>query len=145
MAAEKEQNYKNHRMLDPWFHIVIFLGAVVGLAQAAYLFYHDPKCLTGWIVLSQVLFILLMFKTRFYAMKVQDRIIRLEERLRLQSLLPEPLRARIPELTIDQLIGLRFAGDGEVAELVEQTLKNSWGREEIKRAVKNWRADHWRV
>jgi hypothetical protein len=145
VASEKEQNYKNHAMFDPWFHGVLFIGALIGLAQAGYLFYKDPKCLTGFLVLSMVLFILLMFKTRIYAMKVQDRVIRLEERLRLQSLLSEPLRARIPELTIDQLIGLRFASDAEVAGLVEQALKNSWTRKEIKLAVKNWRADHHRV
>jgi hypothetical protein len=145
MATEKEQNYKNHAMFDPWFHGVLFAGGLIGLAQAGYLMYHQPTCLTGFLVLSMLLFFVLMFKTRIYAMKVQDRVIRLEERLRLQAILPEALKTRIPELTTDQLIGLRFAGDNEVAALVEQALKNNWTRKEIKLAVKNWRADFHRV
>lgn len=76
---------------------------------------------------------------------MQDRVIRLEERLRLQSVLPEPLRERIGDLTLDQLIGLRFASDAELPSLVEQALANHWNRDQIKRAIQNWRPDTLRV
>jgi hypothetical protein len=65
--------------------------------------------------------------------------------LRLSQLLSDPLRSRIPELTEDQLIGLRFASDAEVPKLVERTLKEKLSRKEIKKAIRNWRPDYWRV
>ena len=76
---------------------------------------------------------------------MQYRFIRLEERLRLTQLLSEPLRSRIPELTEDQLVGLRFASDAEVPKLVERALSEKLTRGDIKQAIQSWRPDHWRV
>jgi hypothetical protein len=85
-----------------------------------------------------------VFKIRLYALKVQDRLIRLEERLRLAQLLKEPLRSRVDELTEAQLVGLRFAAAPELPALVEKALAGMT-RSDIKKAVTNWRPDYFRV
>jgi hypothetical protein len=76
---------------------------------------------------------------------VQDRIIRLEERIRLQALAPTEWHSQIYRLTEDQLIGLRFAADDEVVELAKQALEGNLNRKQIKERIKNWRADYGRV
>lgn len=97
------------------------------------------------LIVLAVALLTLALKTRLYALKVQDRVIRLEERLRLTQLLAEPLRSRIPELTEDQLVGLRFASDAEIPKLVERALNEKLNRGQIKKAIQNWRPDYWRV
>jgi len=82
---------------------------------------------------------------RAYPLKVQDRVIRLEERLRLQALAPAEWHAQIYRLTEDQLIGLRFASDDEVVALAKQALEENLTRKQIKERIKNWRPDNWRV
>jgi hypothetical protein len=141
----KPQTYANHGRFDPPFHFVLapillvnFIAAVVWLVRA-------PSLLTAWLVVLALALIVLLGLMRMYPMKVQDRVIRLEERLRLASLLPEPMRARIPELTIQQLIALRFASDAELPALVERTLRDKLDRKQIKQAIVSWRADEWRV
>jgi hypothetical protein len=142
---QPDQNLKNHARLDPMFHGFLFVGALILLGATIYALIRQPDW-WGVVRLLGVLWaIVLMFKVRLYALKVQDRVIRLEERLRLSQLLPESARARIGELSEGQLIALRFASDGEVAGLVEQTLGGNWDQKRVKSAIKNWRPDYLRV
>jgi hypothetical protein len=139
------QNFKNHGKFDPAFH---FLAAPVGMALLILTIVNvvrNPSWRAGIYVVAVFWVIVIMFKTRLYALKVQDRVIRLEERLRLAALLPATLQPRISELTIDQLIGLRFASDAELPGLVEKTLGGNWTRKQVKEAIQDWRADNWRV
>src|ERR1700693_4950198 len=143
--AQTEQTFKNHARFDPMFHGFLTVGALILLGTTIYALVRQPDWWGALRLLGVLWAILLMFKTRLYALKVQDRVIRLEERLRLAQLLPESTRARIGELSAGQLIALRFASDGEVAGLVQQTLAGKWDSKQIKQAVKNWRPDTFRV
>ena len=145
MAETAPQTYANHRRYDPLFHVFIFGVLAISLLVSLWQLVRSPGFTTAWIFLVFAALLVLSFKVRLYALKVQDRIIRLEERLRLQQLLSEPLKARIGELTEGQLIGLRFASDGELPELVRQSLDEDLPREEIKKRVKVWRPDTFRV
>lgn len=142
---QPEQNLKNHTRFDPMFHGFLFVGALLLLGATIYALVRQPDW-WGVVRLLGVLWaIVLMLRTRVYALKVQDRVIRLEERLRLSQLLPETTRSRIGELKEGQLIALRFASDGEVAGLVQQTLDGKWDPKQIKSAIRNWRPDYLRV
>jgi hypothetical protein len=139
------QSFKNHAMFDPLFHFFLAPVGIILLILSIYDLVRDPSRTTGIHVLVILWLFLLVFKTRVYSIKVQDRIIRLEERLRLAAILPVALQPRISELSIDQLIGLRFASDAELPGLVEKTLGGNWNRKQIKAAILNWKPDNWRV
>ena len=100
---------------------------------------------TAWLVILSIAVFIPFLKIRSYPLKVQDRVIRLEERIRLQALAPQEWHAQIYKLTEDQLIGLRFASDDEVVELAKQALESNLNRKQIKERIKSWRPDYWRV
>ncbi|MGO8719525.1 MAG: DUF6526 family protein [Acidobacteriaceae bacterium] len=145
MSEKKQQTYANHARIDPWYHyfLVPVLLITFGLA-VAHLVRH-PHFGSAWHVVLAFALIVLAVKARTYALKAQDRVIRLEERLRLATLLPEPLRGRIGELEMRQLIALRFASDAETPALVERTLTEKLTAKQIKQAIQNWRPDNFRV
>ena len=139
------QNLKNHAMFDPPFHFFLAPVGIFLLILSIIQLVKNPGWMTGIHVLAVVWVFVAIFKLRVYSLKVQDRVIRLEERLRLAVVLPPELQPRIGELSIDQLIGLRFASDAELPGLVEKTLGSNWNRKQIKEAIKDWRPDNWRV
>jgi hypothetical protein len=145
MPRTKIQTFENHTKFDPLFH---FLVLPVGVGTVIYAIYALTQRQTGENVAFLIFSIGLLtafFKIRVYSLQVQDRVIRLEERLRLMTLLHEPLRSRLPELTERQLVALRFASDVEVPSLVEKTLANQLASKDIKKAITNWRPDYFRI
>jgi hypothetical protein len=140
------QTYATHRRFVPYFHF--FAAPILGLnvlATLVMLFRH-PSLWNGWIVVVAGALAALAWATRSFATGTQDRIIRLEETLRLQRCLPPDMRSRIGELSPSQLIGLRFCSDEELPELTGAVLGGELkGREDIKRRIKNWRPDTLRV
>jgi hypothetical protein len=145
MAEKKPQSFANHTRWDPLYHFFVLpvffisvLGAIIHLVR-------HPGLHSAWLFLLSVAATIAVLKSRFYASRVQDRIIRLEERLRLATVLRDPLRGRIMELTEGQLIALRFASDGELTGLVEKALSEKLSRADIKKAIHTWRPDYWRV
>jgi hypothetical protein len=145
MANAAPQNFANHTRWDPAFHFFIVPILVINVIGWTVAVFRRPNIHVGWMLLVAITLVVLAVKTRLYALKVQERVIRLEERLRLSALLAEPLRSRIGELTESQLIALRFASDAEIPALVANTLTNNWSRSEIKKQITNWRADWFRV
>ena len=142
---DKPQTFANHGRMHPPFHLFLAPVFIINVIESVVWLVRAPGFLTAWNVVMALALIMLLVLVRTYPMKVQDRVIRLEERLRLQALLPEPTRARIPELSVDQLVGLRFASDTELPALVERTLRENLNRKQIKQAIVSWRADEWRV
>ena len=145
MSETSTQNLKNHARLDPLYHI--FLGLVV-LVNLLYSIVHLVRHLSlrsGWFVVVSLALVILYIRVRTYPLKVQDRVIRLEERLRLMALAPPEWRDQVNRLSEDQLIALRFASDDELIPLAKQALNEHLGRKQIKERICNWRADHWRV
>jgi len=153
MAETKPQNLANHTRWDPPFHFFVLPVTVLTVLGIIYhsvrhaIQHPDADAAIHAVIhtIMALAFLTLVFKVRLNPLKVQDRVIRLEERLRLTQLLSEPLRSRIPELTEDQLCGLRFASDAEIPKLVERTLKENLKRADIKKAIQNWRPDNFRV
>jgi hypothetical protein len=148
MTTTKQQSFRNHAKFDPPYHFLASAALLVNLVLGVIFLVlnrHTQLLLSIWIVILSLVLFIFFAKLRVYPLKVQDRIIRLEERLRLEALLPQPLRKRIPELSEDQLIGLRFASDDELPSLVELTLDKKLDRKQIKERIQNWRPDHWRI
>lgn len=142
-----EQSYAKHAKFVPMFHFVLFgiiffsfIGSLVNLWQS----WGDHQRIYSASLISAILvaLVLLFSFTRSFAMGVQDRAIRAEENLRHFALTGKLLD---PRLSIKQIVGLRFASDGEFAELARKAAEGSMPQDEIKKSVKHWRADHDRV
>ncbi len=144
--ADSAQSYKNHAKFVPMYHYVLSPILLVNFFAMAYHAFQDPDLVHLWAVVMAGALVLTALCARLFALKAQDRVIRLEERLRMRELLPSDLKSRIHEFSADQLIGLRFASDAELPELAATVLRdNVTSRDAIKKMVKHWRADDHRL
>jgi hypothetical protein len=146
MAEKLPQTYANHARFHPPFHYFLAPGALALIILTVTNVFRHSSRLDAWILLLMaILFFAALFLVRLYPLKAQDRIIRLEERLRLHAVLSAALARRIPELSEAQLIALRFASDSELPVLVEKALAAKMPAREIKKSIVAWRADTFRV
>ena len=145
MSDSASQTFKNHGRLDPPYHFVLTTVLAVNLFIMLSYAWHNLNYYTEWLVILSIAAFIPLGKLRTYPLKVQDRVIRLEERLRLQALAPPEWHAQIYRLTEDQLIGLRFASDDEVVALAKEALEQNLTRKQIKERIKSWRPDTFRV
>ena len=145
MANATTQSFANHARLDPPFHFFLLPLGLVAIVLSVIHIIHHPSIASTLLVMLAVGFFMIAGKSRGYSLKVQDRVIRLEERLRLAMLLPEAARARIGELTESQLIALRFASDAELPGLAMRALNEGLTKKQIKSAIQSWRGDYFRV
>jgi hypothetical protein len=145
MAEKVPQSLANHARFDPPFHFFVLPVFAITVIVAIVHLVRDPSLYAAWLVVFAVAATTAVLRIRIYALRVQDRVIRLEERLRLAILLDKPLRGRMTELTESQLIGLRFASDAELPGLTARALSEKLSRNDIKKAITQWRPDYWRV
>lgn len=144
--AESTQNYQNHAKLVPLYHYVLTAILLINFLAMAYHAVREPDMYHLWAVVMAAALIMIALFARVFALKAQDRVIRLEERLRMRELLPADLKSRIQDFTADQLVALRFASDAELPELAATVLRdNIQKRDAIKKMVKTWRADEHRL
>jgi len=141
------QNFKNHRRFFPIYHFVLlpisvlaFVWSLSNLIMNSVNWTHElPLCLVTFSL------VLGLFISRFYALKNQDRIIRIEMRFRYFELTGKSFSEKEQALSLTQIIALRFAGNDELVSLVETSITNKLPGEEIKKAIKNWKADVRRI
>ena len=144
MAAQP-QSYANHAKVVPAFHYFTFGLVAVYLVYRLYLIATVPSLANSMGLVAAVALLMVMFWARIFALRVQDRVIRLEMQLRVASLVPE-LGPRFGEFTLNQLCALRFASDGELPELARKVLAERLDdRTAIKKMIRDWQADHARA
>lgn len=142
---DQQQNFDNHVRFVPVYHYVAGPILLVNLGWAVWSL-RAPSFPALLDVLVAVALIILFLYARGFALKAQDRVIRLEMRLRMRELLPEDLQGRINEFTPTQMVGLRFAGDAELPDLARKVLdENITAATPIKKLVTDWQGDYYRV
>jgi hypothetical protein len=146
MPPENAQTFENHTRWVPLYHFMLFGILMINLVWSVMRIIRHPSLDAAVALLMALAFLLLFYYARRFALTLQDRVIRLEMRLRLAKMLPAELAQRVGELTVSQLIGLRFAGDEELPELVRKVLADGiTDRTAIKRMVRTWQGDYLRV
>jgi hypothetical protein len=141
------QSFKNHGRVVPIYHMGVFFPFVLNFLWSAYRMWHVGVNGDSTIaLLMSIAFLLLFGSVRGQILTVQDRVIRLEMQLRLARVLPADVQAQSSQLTVKQLIALRFASDAELPALVRDVLAGKLAAtKDIKMQVKDWQADHQRA
>ena len=142
---DSPQSFEKHTRWDPAYHFFVVPVTLITFVWLCYNAYKARTAWTHWEIIVAIAAIIAVLKLRNYALKVQDRLIRLEERLRLSSLVPAEFRPRINDLTARQLVALRFCSDAELPALAKRALDEKLEPKDIKLAISNWRADEFRV
>ena len=146
MSADRTQTYANHRRFFALYHYVALPIVALNVVYTAMIAFRSPGTATIWSFVFAIGVASGVLAARTMVLIVQNRVIRLEQRLRMVALLPDYLRGRIVELNLSQLIGLRFASDAELAPLVERCLAGELkNAEAVKKAITNWQADFLRA
>ena len=146
MEKPYNQSFQNHSRIVPAFHYVALPILALNLMWSLYRLGRGFTLDAAMGVLLAAGLILLAFSARIFALTVQDRVIRVEMRLRLAQLLPAELRGRIDEFTVAQLVSLRFASDAELPVLARQVLDERLNdRKEIKKRIQSWKQDFLRA
>jgi uncharacterized protein DUF6526 len=144
--AERAQSYKSHTRLLPPFHFFVVPVLLINVLNTMRHLYQQPSRSMAFEMIVAVALLLLALLSRVQAITVQDRLIRLEMRLRLRQVLPPDLQPRINDLSPRQLVALRFAADAELPGLVRDVLDGRLTTsKEIKMRVKDWQADWLRA
>ena len=144
--ANTPQTFANHTRWQPPFHFFVVPVMLINLIWSVVQFVEAPTLNSGWWIIVSVALVVLALLVRLNSLKVQDRLIRLEEKLRYQQILSPALCQQASSLTPGQTVALRFAGDEELEALVGAALAGKFSKTtDIKRAIKNWRADTFRV
>ena len=142
----EQQTYENHVRWYPLVHFFLFPLLILNFLYQAVRLYQEPSADRAVFTLLSFAFIGMVLAARTQALRAQDRVIRLEEKLRYKELVPAELASRASNLSAGQVIALRFAADEEVSELLRRACDNEFATtKEIKQAIKNWRGDHHRV
>jgi cytochrome bd-type quinol oxidase subunit 2 len=145
MAQSRPQSLENHARIDPFYHYVLTVLLLITLTLVLALVFRRHDLLSFAMLSGTFALLVMAAKVRMYPLKVQDRVIRLEERLRLMTILPVLLHHRIAELSESQLIALRFASDKQLMALTARVLEEKLDSKQIKAAITEWRPDHYRV
>lgn len=144
--TESRQTYKNHAKVVPVYHFVAGPILLINVLWCAYRAWTRPGGDSAVVLLLSIALVIMFLFARVFALTVQDRVIRLEMRLRMREVLPSDLTTRIPEFTLDQLVALRFASDAELPALARKVLdERLTDRKVIKQLVRDWQADTLRA
>ena len=139
-------SYKTHRAYDPLYHFFVIPVLAINVLLTAYVLFRRPVLVNVWAVIFAIALVGLAWRVRSFPLRIQDRLIRLEETLRLQRVLPEELRGRIGELSTRELIALRFCTDDELPQHVRAIYAGEYrGGENVKSRIKTWRPDPHRI
>lgn len=142
----QEQNFSNHVRWYPLGHYIVAPILILNLIYQCVTLYRGYSYPQVWMVVVSFALIAMHVAARLQALKAQDRVIRLEERLRYRELLPPDLARKASELPPGMIIAMRFASDEELASIAESAVAGKFANSgELKKSIKNWRADHHRV